>query len=107
MDDLFDITKETALVSEIKDILDELNIISSVMRHQAAVIEPFMVQMLHQPLNMKDDSTRLRNYVEELQTTARSTYAAVSAVVMRKVSSCGKLIIIIAARFTGSEAEAS
>jgi hypothetical protein len=81
MDDLFNITNETNLVSEIKDILDELNIISCVGRHQAAVIEPFMLEMLHQSLDTKDkefhDSTRLGNRVEELQKTAQSTYTAV------------------------------
>jgi hypothetical protein len=82
MEHLFDITTETNLMTEIKDILDELNIISCVGRQQATVIRPFMRDMLHQSLDTQDksfhDSTRLENQIEELQKTAQSTYTAVS-----------------------------
>ena len=79
---LFDFTKEANLMTEIKDILDELNIISCVGRQQGAVIGPFMRDMLNQPLDTQDksfyDSGRMESQIEELQKTARSTYAAVS-----------------------------
>jgi hypothetical protein len=82
MEQLFDITTETNLMTEIKDILDELNIISCVGRQQATVIKPFMRDMLHQSLDTQDkafhDSTRLEIQIEELQKTAQSTYTAVS-----------------------------
>jgi hypothetical protein len=83
MDHLFDITTETNLMTEIKDILDELNIISSVAREQTSVIKPFMRDMLNQSLDTQDksfhDSARLETQIEELQKTAQSTYTAVSA----------------------------
>ena len=79
---LFDFTKEANLMTEIKDILDELNIISCVRRQQEAVIRPFMHDMLNQPLDTQDksfyDSGRMESEIEELQKTARSTHAAVS-----------------------------
>ena len=82
MEHLFDITTETNLMTEIKDILDELNIISSVGRQQTSVIKPFMRDMLNQSLDTQDksfhDSTRLETQIEELQKTAKSTYRAVS-----------------------------
>lgn len=84
MEHLFDITTETNLMTEIKDILDELNIIGSVGRQQTSVIKPFMQDMLNQSLDTQDksfhDSTRLETQIEELQKTAKSTYRAVSSV---------------------------
>jgi hypothetical protein len=89
MDHLFDITTETNLMTEIKDILDELNIMSSVQRQQASVINPFMREMLNQSLDTQDksfhDSTRLEIQIEELQKTAQSTYTAV------RISQCPRL----------------
>lgn len=79
---LFDFTKEANLMTEIKDILDELNIISCIRRQQEAVIRPFMYDMLNLPLDTQDksfyDSGRMESEIEELQKTARSTHAAVS-----------------------------
>jgi hypothetical protein len=70
-------------MTEIKDILDELNIMGSVQRQQASVIKPFMRDMLNQSLDTLDksfhDSTRLEIQIEELQKTAQSTYTAVRA----------------------------
>lgn len=107
MDDLFDITNETSLVSEIKDILDELNIISCVGRHQAAVIEPFMLEMLNQTLDTTDkdfhDGTRLRNRIEELQKTAQSTYTALQDLLDLKQ----KQASVIEARSARRDAKAS
>jgi hypothetical protein len=39
MNDLVDITKETELMKEIKDILDELNIISSIFKQQLKIVK--------------------------------------------------------------------
>jgi hypothetical protein len=107
MDDLFDITEETYLVSEIKDILDELNIISCVGRHQASVIEPFMLEMLHQTLDTKDkdfhDGTRLRDRIDELQRTAQSTYTALQDLLDLKQ----KQASVIEARSARRDAKAS
>jgi len=107
MDALFNITTETNLVSEIKDILDELNIISCVGRHQTAVIEPFMSEMLHQSLDTNDkdfhDSTRLRNRIEELQNTAQSTYRALQDLLDLKQ----KQASVIEARSARRDAKAS
>ncbi|CZR66557.1 uncharacterized protein PAC_16458 [Phialocephala subalpina] len=80
MDDLFDIRTEASLVREIKDILDELNIIQTIKRQQESVIEPFRVQMFQAVSKNKQrdfyDCTRLGNHVGELRRTAESTYAA-------------------------------
>lgn len=107
MDDLFDITNETSLVSEIKDILDELNIISCVSKHQAAVIEPFMLEMLHQTPDTKDkdfhDGARLRNRIDELQSAAQSTYAALQDLLDLKQ----KQASVIEARSARRDAKAS
>ena len=69
-------------MTEIKDVLDELNIISCIARQQATVIKPFMRDILNQPIDTEDksfyDSSRIETQIEELQKTARSTYAAVS-----------------------------
>jgi Mg2+ and Co2+ transporter CorA len=90
MEHLFDITTETNLMTEIKDILDELNIISSVGRQQTSVIKPFMRDMLNQSLDTQDksfhDSTRLEMQIEELQKTAKSTYRAVSDIRYQSLS---------------------
>jgi hypothetical protein len=80
MDDLFDIRTETGLVREIKDILDELNIIQTVKRQQESVIEPFKDQMF-KPVskNRLDfyDGTRLGDHLGGLRQTAERTYDAV------------------------------
>lgn len=80
MDELFDIRTETSLVREIKDILDELNIIQTIKRQQESVIEPFRIQMFQAVSKNKQrdfyDCTRLGNHVGELRRTAESTYAA-------------------------------
>jgi hypothetical protein len=92
MDDLFDIRTETSLVREIKDILDELNIIQTIKRQQESVIEPFRIQMFQAPSKNKQrdfyDCTRLGNHVGELRRTAESTYAAVNA--PQDFSNCSK-----------------
>ncbi|KAH7323517.1 hypothetical protein BKA65DRAFT_70452 [Rhexocercosporidium sp. MPI-PUGE-AT-0058] len=80
MDDLFDIRTETSLVREIKDILDELNIIQTIKRQQESVIEPFRIQMFQAVSKNKQrdfyDCARLGNHTGELRRTAESTYAA-------------------------------
>jgi hypothetical protein len=81
MDGLFDITEETNMVKEIKDILDELNIIQCVKRQQDAVICGFERDMLQKaPGTEKDfyDGTRLRDHADELNESAQATYTAVS-----------------------------
>jgi hypothetical protein len=82
MDDLFDITEETNLVKEIKDILDELSIIQCIKRQQDAVIGGFFEHnLLHKkPGTEKDfhDGTRLGYHVGELHNSAHATYRAVS-----------------------------
>ena len=82
MDALFDITEETSLVKEIKDILDELNIISCIGSQQHEVLEPFTRTMLSQSSLRREkgfnDSTRFGEHVEELRKSARSTYYSVS-----------------------------
>jgi hypothetical protein len=79
---LFDFTTEANLMTEIKDVLDELNIISCIARQQATVIKPFMRDMLNQSLDTEDksfyDSSRMEFEIVELQKTALSTHAAVS-----------------------------
>ncbi len=69
-------------MTEIKDVLDELNIISCIARQQATVIKPFMRDMLSQSLDTEDksfyDSSRMEFEIVELQKTALSTHAAVS-----------------------------
>ena len=81
-ENLFDFTTEANLMTEIKDVLDELNIISCIARQQATVIKPFMRDILNQPIDTEDksfyDSSRIETQIEELQKTAISTYAAVS-----------------------------
>ena len=80
MDKLFDITNETKLVKDIKDILEELNIIRYIGQQQQAVIKPFTERMLPQHSKTKDfhDNTRLRNEVTDLYNAADATYKAVS-----------------------------
>ena len=82
MDALFDIREETYLVKEIKDILDELNIISCIGSQQHQVLELFTRTMLNQSSLRKgkrfNDSTRFGEHVEELRKSARSTYYSVS-----------------------------
>ena len=82
-ENLFDFTTEANLMTEIKDVLDELNIISCIARQQATVIKPFMRDILNQPIDTEDksfyDSSRIETQIEELQKTAKSTYAAVRA----------------------------
>ncbi|KAH8755439.1 hypothetical protein F5882DRAFT_482176 [Hyaloscypha sp. PMI_1271] len=78
MDKLFDITNETKLVKDIKDILEELNIIRYIGQQQQAVIKPFTERMLPQHSKTKDfhDNTRLRNQVTDLYNAADATYKA-------------------------------
>jgi hypothetical protein len=82
VDELCDITTETDLVNEIEAVLDQLTIIDHVGLSQAAVMEPFMRDMLHQSFGTKDtdfhDTTRLGSRIRELQKTARATHVAVS-----------------------------
>jgi hypothetical protein len=81
MDDLFDIKAETRLVGQIKDILDELNIISRIKQEQLAVLEPFSLQIFNKELEdlqrESHDGTRVRNHIAELYKTAENTYKAV------------------------------
>jgi len=69
MDDLFDIKAETRLVGQIKDILDELNIISRIKQEQLAVLEPFSLQIFNKELEdlqrESHDGTRVRNHIAE------------------------------------------
>jgi hypothetical protein len=80
MDKLFDITNETKLVKDIKNILEELNIIRYIGQQQQAVIKPVTERMLPQLSKTKDfhDNTRLRNQVTDLYNAADATYKAVS-----------------------------
>jgi hypothetical protein len=81
MDDLFDITLETNLVKETKDILDELNIMQCIKRQQDSVLEDFEREMLHKECDAESgfhDSSRLGYHVHELQKSAQATYDAVS-----------------------------
>jgi hypothetical protein len=80
MENLFDVTTEMNLITRIKNIMHELNIISSVGRQQEAVIKPFIRDMLHQSLHADKslyDSTSWENRIVELQKTAQLTYTAV------------------------------
>lgn len=81
MDDLFDTRTEASLVKEIKDILNELNIIQTTKRQQESVSRAFRTQMFQSVSENKQTDfydTSLGNQVEGLQRTAESTYAAVS-----------------------------
>lgn len=104
---LFDFTKEANLMTEIKDILDELNIISCIRRQQEAVIRPFMYDMLNQPLDTQDksfyDSGRMESEIEELQKTARSTHAALQ----HQLDLKQKQISVIEARAARKDAKSS
>jgi uncharacterized coiled-coil DUF342 family protein len=63
MDNPFDVRMEIGLVREIKDILEELNIIQTIKRQQESVIEPFIGQMFRSVSKNRHkeayDSTRL------------------------------------------------
>jgi hypothetical protein len=82
MDNPFDVRMEISLVREIKDILEELNIIQTVKRQQESIIEPFVGQMFQSVSKNQQkkvyNSTRLGNHVSVLQRSAENTYAAVS-----------------------------
>jgi len=111
MDDLFNVTNETNLVSQIKDILDELNIISCIGRQQASVIEPFMTEMLHQTLDTKDrdfhDGRKVGNHIEQLQKTAQTTYDALQDLLNMKQKQTSIIEAWSARRDAKSRAEAS
>ncbi|KAE9376667.1 hypothetical protein N431DRAFT_331075 [Stipitochalara longipes BDJ] len=108
-ENLFDFTTEANLMTEIKDVLDELNIISCITRQQATVIKPFMRDMLNQSLDTEHqdksfyDSSRMETQIEELQKTARSTYAALQ----HQLDLKQKQISVIEARAARKEARAS
>jgi hypothetical protein len=93
---LFDFTTEANLMTEIKDVLDELNIISCIARQQATVIKPFMRDMLNQSLDTEDtsfyDSSRMEFEIVELQKTALSTLTPIVATSIgskAKANQCG------------------
>jgi hypothetical protein len=90
MEHLFDVLTEMDLMTEIKGILHDLNIISCVTHQQAKVIKPFLRDMLYQPLDTQDtsfhDVTRLGSQVEELQKSAQSVYTAVGDALIRCLS---------------------
>src|SRR5947207_15894079 len=81
MDALFNIMEETELISQIKDILDELDIIRCIGRQQDAVTKPFLIHMFNQTPGKRsidfDDSSRLGNHFEELAKAAKATYRGV------------------------------
>jgi hypothetical protein len=62
-DKLFDITRETELVTDIRNILDELNVISCVIFDQKAVID----DMAKVPLpSLKDKKRHALGYVDKV-----------------------------------------
>jgi hypothetical protein len=103
MDDLFDITVETNLVKEIKDILDELTIIQALHRQQRTVIDGMLNQ--YPGINNSElrDSMRLRDHVVELHLAARSTYESVSIDDSRQRNSLTRICTVM--RSAKSEAE--
>jgi len=107
MDDLFDITVETNLVKEVKDIIDELNIISCLGRQQQAVMGPFTRHMFYQLPETDEmdfhDSTRLGNHIVELQKSAKATYSALRDLLDLKQ----KQASVIEARSARKDAQAS
>ena len=83
MDNPFDVRMEISLVREIKDIIEELNIIQTVKRQQESIMEPFKGQMFEEPVSKNQqkkgyDSKKLGNHVAVLQRSAENTHAAVS-----------------------------
>lgn len=83
MDNPFDVKMEISLVREIKDILEELNIIQTVKRQQESIMEPFQGRMFKESVSKNQqkkgyDSNKLGNHVAVLQRSAENTYAAVS-----------------------------
>ncbi|KAH0562694.1 hypothetical protein GP486_002637 [Trichoglossum hirsutum] len=105
MDDLFDITNETNLFREIKDIIDELNIINCVKRQQEAVIEPFERQMFQNEQTSEHDfyNSGLGNHVDELRESAKATYNDLRDLLDLKQKQTG----VIEARSARREAQAS
>ena len=79
---LFDITTEAKLMTEIKDILSELNIIRYIERQQATAIKPFMRDILNRNRDTEDksfyDNSQAETQIEEMLKTAQSIYDAVS-----------------------------
>jgi hypothetical protein len=108
---LFNISKETRLIKEIKDIRDELHIVSTVLGDQ----EKVLVDMENTIQAMRDSKEKLTNAdgksnelqstgpsyhsllgrvrrhissVEKLETQAEKTYLAVSSSLISRDSSC-------------------
>ncbi|KAL8799893.1 MAG: hypothetical protein Q9182_005550 [Xanthomendoza sp. 2 TL-2023] len=68
VDTLLDIGKETALLAETKDIRDELNMISMVLKHQISVLEDMMNALLDEakgPHNHEQQSEIKKRYKEQ------------------------------------------
>jgi hypothetical protein len=78
MDNPFDVRMEIGLVREIKDIIEELNIIKTIKDQQESVVEPFRNQMFRSvPKNKQRhmyDPIRLGDHVSVLQRTAGNTF---------------------------------
>jgi hypothetical protein len=80
---LFDIEEETYLISQIKDVLDELNIISCVQRQQDAVTKPFFRHICSETTKKEllgyNDGARTRAHFDEMVRAAENTYKDVCA----------------------------
>jgi len=106
-DALFDIEEETYLITQIKDVLDELNIISSVQRQQDTVTKSFLDCIY----NQTDKEQKLgyeggpnnRAHFDEMVRAAENTYKDLRAVLDLKQ----KQASVSEARSARREAEAS
>ena|ERR1700722_9264317 len=75
---LFDIEEETYLITQIKDVLDELNIISCVQRQQDAVTKPFFRHICRETTKKEmlgyNDGAKIRAHFDEMVRAAENTY---------------------------------
>ncbi|KAL9596063.1 MAG: hypothetical protein Q9219_006049 [cf. Caloplaca sp. 3 TL-2023] len=105
VDTLLDIDKETALLAEVKDIRDELNMISMVLKHQVSLLDGMMSALLEEVKGSQNQQTQheiKRRYreqqkvvevhlrdIERMDKQAESIYTSVS----RLSLDCGESII--------------
>jgi hypothetical protein len=76
-DDLFNITKETNQLKDVKDILDELNIVLTLLKEQKDVLSKVPKDFCDMSIVDSTVDNNIRD-VEKMEEHAKNTYNAVS-----------------------------
>lgn len=66
VDTLLDIGEETALLAETKDIRDELNMISLVLKYQLSILEDMAISMLQEMKGRQDRQAEIKRRVRDM-----------------------------------------